>query len=397
MENKQTQLAVQDDGKIREELNLTGVLEVDNTSIEVIDQEAENFANGLLKLSSSDLDGKENLKNAIETLGLKIQEEAAHKSKMLQAPIKELSRKSSEGSDVGNALLDLQMKVEDLDPNKINFDEPGWFGRTLSLIPGIGKKMKKYFAKYQSSQTTINIIVNSLKNGKNQLIRDNDILKEDQKHMRNITFKLQKAITLGQTIDKKLDYKLQREIEAGSDIHKFVSDELLFPLRQRIMDLQQQLAVNQQGVLAIEIIIRNNKELIRGVDRALNVTVSALQTAVTVALALGHQKVVLSKIDALNTTTSNLIAGTAAKLKTQGVEIHKKASEGMLEMDKLKSAFTDINSAMEDISRFRQDALPRMAETILELDKMSVQSEKAIQKMEKGNIASSNINWEVLD
>ena len=31
--------------------------------------------------------------------------------------------------------------------------------------------------------------------------------------------------------------------------------------RQRTLDLQQQLAVNQQGVLAIEIIIRNNREL----------------------------------------------------------------------------------------------------------------------------------------
>jgi len=38
-------------------------------------------------------------------------------------------------------------------------------------------------------------------------------------------------------------------------------------LRQRIQDLQQQLAVNQQGVLAVELIIRNNKELMKGVDK----------------------------------------------------------------------------------------------------------------------------------
>lgn len=396
MENDKT-LVVQDENKLKEELQLAGAPNIENATAEEIEKEADSFAEGLLKISTTDLDGQENVKNAIESLGLKIQEEASKKSQMLQGPIKELSQKGAEGGDVGNALVELQLKVEELDPNKINFDEPGWFGRMLGLIPGVGKKMKKYFAQYQSSQTVINIIVNSLKKGKNQLLRDNDILKEDQKHMRMITFKLQKAITLAQAIDKKLDYKLQREIEANSEMYKFVSDELLFPLRQRTMDLQQQLAVNQQGVLAIEIIIRNNKELTRGVDRALNVTVSALQTAVTVALALSHQKIVLDKIDALNTTTSNLIAGTAAKLKTQGVEIHKQASSGMLEMEKLKEAFNDINTAMEDISTFRQEALPKMASTIVELDDMTKKSEEAIKKMEKGNIASSNITWDVLD
>lgn len=59
------------------------------------------------------------------------------------------------------------------------------------------------------------------------------------------------------------------------------------------MDLQQQLAVNQQGILAAEILVKNNKELIRNVDRGINVTVSALETAVAVALTLNNQKLVL--------------------------------------------------------------------------------------------------------
>ena len=78
--------------------------------------------------------------------------------------------------------------------------------------------------------------------------------------------------------------KLATEIGPDDPRREFVEEDILFALRQRTLDLQQQLAVNQQGVLAIEIIIRNNRELIRGVDRALDVTISALQVAVTVAL-----------------------------------------------------------------------------------------------------------------
>ena len=59
--------------------------------------------------------------------------------------------------------------------------------------------------------------------------------------------------------------------------------------------------------MAIDLIIRNNVELMRGVDRATNVTVSALQVAVTLALALANQKITLDKILAVNETTDKLI------------------------------------------------------------------------------------------
>ena len=43
------------------------------------------------------------------------------------------------------------------------------------------------------------------------------------------------------------------------------------------MDMQQMIVVNQQGIIAIEVIRRNNKELIRGVDRAKNVTIFSIE------------------------------------------------------------------------------------------------------------------------
>jgi uncharacterized protein YaaN involved in tellurite resistance len=280
------------------------------------------------------------------------------------------------------------MKVEELDPSKFDFGKPGWFSRMLGNIPFVGSTLKRYFSRYEKSQTIINAIINSLKNGKERLTRDNMMLVEDQKSMRMMTQRLEKSIKLGQLIDAKLQYKLEREIQLDDPRHKFVNDELLFPLRQRIMDLQQQLAVNQQGVLAIEIIRRNNRELIRGVDRAVNVTVNALQVAVTVALALNNQRIVLDKINAVNVTTSNLIAATARQLREQGTEIQKQASESMLKIESLKSAFVDINAAMDEISQYRQDALPKMAQTILEFDDLLERGEDRIKNLEKGNISN---------
>ncbi|MCP4688548.1 MAG: toxic anion resistance protein, partial [Desulfobacterales bacterium] len=267
--------------------------------------------------------------------------------------------------------------------------------RALGMLPGIGTPLKKFFTKFESSQTVIDAIVRSLEDGKKVLQRDNVTLSQDQKVMRALTFKITKVIELGMLLDQKFSYTLEREIIPEDPRRRFIEDEILFPLRQRIQDLQQQLAVNQQGVLAIEIIIRNNKELIKGVDRGINVTVTALNIAVTVALALANQKIVLDKIDAVNKTTNRLIAQTASQLRTQGVAIHKQAAASALDMETLRRAFVDINGALDDISTFRKEALPLMAHNIVEMDKLTTTTEEAIQRMEQGTNLAPTIMLDV--
>lgn len=347
----------------------------------------------LLAFDADDDSGKEASRSAVETMGRDLQQRSAQKSSMLQAPIRELSRGSEDGGPVAKSLVDLRIQVEALDPTSVDLD-PGSFTRIVGKIPGIGTPLKRYFMKFESSQTAIDSIVKSLEKGREQLKRDNITLAEDQRVMREVTESLTDQIALAQALDEMLVYKLDREIPADDPRRQFIEEELLFTLRQRTMDLQQQLAVNQQGVLATELIIRNNRELIRGVDRAIDVTVSALQVAVTVALALAHQKIVLDKIEAVNKTTSDMIAGTAERLKTQGAQIHEQAASTMLDMDALRSAFDDITIALDEVSRFRREALPKMAGTIVELDELTEKGEEALERLDDAREAQPLLELE---
>jgi uncharacterized protein YaaN involved in tellurite resistance len=196
---------------------------------------------------------------------------------------------------------------------------------------------------------------------------------------------------LGKLLDERMQSELQG-LEPGTEKYRFIQEEMLFPLRQRITDLLQSLAVNQQGFIAMEVIIRNNRELIRGVDRALTVTITAMQVAVTLAIALAHQKIVLRKIELLNTATSTMIEHTASMIKTQGVEIHKQASSSMLSMESLEKAFDDLKTSLEDISSFRQEALPVMQGNILKLESLSRAASTEIDRMIKGDEARKDLD-----
>jgi uncharacterized protein YaaN involved in tellurite resistance len=264
-----------------------------------LERKAQAYVDHLMGVTTDDIDQKEESKQAVELLGRELQGQSAHRSRMLQQSVALMSNQGAEKGPVTNALIDLKLKVEELDPNKLDL-EAGWFARMLGRIPGVGTPLKRYFSRFESAQTTINAIVNSLERGREQLRRDNLTLQDDQKAMQSLVEQLARHVRLAQLVDEKLEVAIARLRGKDEARARFIEEELLFPLRQRIIDLQQQLAVNQQGILASAIVMRNNGELIRGVNRALDVTISALNVAVATALALANQQIVLDMVQAVN-------------------------------------------------------------------------------------------------
>ena len=124
------------------------------------------------------------------------------------------------------------------------------------------------------------------------------------------------------------------------------------------------MAVTVQGYLALDLVKKNNVELVKGVDRASTTTVSALRTAVTVASALTNQRLVLEQITALNTTTANVIESTGSMLKSQSGEIHKQAASATIPLETLQRAFQNIYDTMDMIDTFKLEALGNMKQTV---------------------------------
>jgi uncharacterized protein YaaN involved in tellurite resistance len=119
-----------------------------------------------------------------------------------------------------------------------------------------------------------------------------------------------------------------------------------------------------QGYLALDLVKKNNVELVKGVDRASTTTVAALRTAVTVAQALTNQKLVLDQITALNTTTANIIDSTGNLLKTQTATIHQQAASSTIPLETLKRAFQNVYDTMDTIDKFKLEALGSMKQTV---------------------------------
>ncbi|MDR0549889.1 MAG: toxic anion resistance protein [Deltaproteobacteria bacterium] len=343
-------------------------------------EQAEANAKAIIEADTSAIDTRQKLLTPIEEFGLKTMGASKDKNELLALSVSNLAKSGEEGGIVSNGLLNLQREIKDLDPSAVDFTKKGFLGRFFNPV-------RKYFEKYQKSESVIADIITSLEKGKDTLKRDNVTLEVEQASLRDLSKKLNKEITLASMMDQAIANRLNEAKATNQDPDKirFIEEEILFPLRQRVMDLNQMLVVNHQGIISMEVIGRNNKELIRGVDRALNVTVSALRTSVMVAGALYNQKIVLQKIQALNETTTNLIAATSTMLKEQGAEIQKQSIESTVSVDVLKKSFEDVLGALDEINRYKREALPKMQDTIGKFRELATRGEQAIQKMEKGD------------
>jgi uncharacterized protein YaaN involved in tellurite resistance len=237
----------------------------------------------------------------------------------------------------------------------------------------------------------IEALFDSVEVSKQQLQRDIDTLRDEQVTMSQATRDLQRYIATCQLIDQKLSAEVVK-YDPQSDEAKYINTKLIYRLRQRITDLQQQLVVNQQGVLMFEVLIQNNKELIRGVIRCKNVTYPALLIGITAAQALANQKIVLTKIQALDDIGNRTIAFNAKLLATQGIEIHKQAASAQLSDAGLAQAMKDAIKALDDVDSFRMRALEQMGAAIKERNTLTEMGEQAIARMERGNKAAITLN-----
>lgn len=323
--------------------------------------------------------------NDIRTMGdADIRSAADSSNRLLKTPVRALQEGGlSEGSTIGKTLLELRRTVEDLDPSEDNIQK-----KILGFIP-FGNKITDYFRRYESAQSHLNAIIQALYDGQDELRKDNAALNLEKQNLWDTMTRLNEYIYVAERLDVKLSAKIAELDATDPDRARALREDVLFYARQKHQDLLTQLAVSIQGYLAIDVVIKNNVELIKGVDRATTTTVSALRTAVIVAQALANQRLVLDQITALNTTTSNMIEATSRMLAEQSASIQSQAASATVGLPQLQAAFANIYQTMDSISDFKIKALDSMAQTV---GVLQTETAKAGEYVERARRSNSDID-----
>jgi len=347
-------------------------VKLDAETVKKLDEMVSGYVDAIASLDIYDPKFEARLAD-IRNLGAdEIKASAQVSSRLLDRPVASMKRGGISGSsEVSTSLIQLRRQVDELDPaHQGDLFSP----RKLFGILPWGDKLRDYFDRYRSSQSHINAVIKALGNGQTTLQKDNADLEQEKANLWQVMERLRQYIYLAQKLDAGLTARIAQIEKTDPERAKVLQEDMLFYVRQKVQDLTTQLAVSVQGYLALDVIRRNNLELIRGVDRATTTTISALRTAVIVAQALSDQKLVLDQITALNTTTSNLIESTSVLLRQQSGAINEQAASATVDVAKLQTAFDNIYATMDEIDAFKLKALDSMSQTV---DALTAQIGKA--------------------
>ncbi len=353
---------------------------VEEEQIPALDAKVEGFLDGLLASQARSPEFAARA-NDVRTMGDKdIRAAADSSNRLLATPVRALKDGGlTDGSKVGTTLQELRRTIEDLDPSEKTFGR-----KFLGVIP-FGGKLSDYFRRYESAQSHLNAIIKALYDGQDELRKDNAALNQEKQNLWITMGELNRYIYIAERLDTRLAAKIAELEISDPDRATALREDVLFYVRQKHQDLLTQLAVSIQGYLAIDVIMKNNNELVKGVDRAATTTVSALRTAVIVAQALANQKLVLDQITALNTTTSNMIVSTSKMLADQSATIQSQAASATVGLPQLQQAFANIYATMDSISAFKIQALDSMAKTVGALETETTKAREYLDRARAGD------------
>jgi uncharacterized protein YaaN involved in tellurite resistance len=345
----------------------TGLVPLDDAKKAALSARVDGFIDELVALDANSPEFGKRVEQLTNMGRREIAEAAGHSNRFLERSVKGMNSESNVGTD----LAELRRTVEDLDPGRRgDLLAPK---KLLGVMP-FGNKLRDYFDGYKSAQSHIASILARLASGKDELLKDNAAIDVERQALWAAMGRLEQMIHVSKALDGGLEAKALELESSDPNKAKAVRESALFYVRQRSNDLLTQIAVSVQGYLALDLVKKSNIELIKGVDRASTTTVAALRTAVTVAQALTNQKLVLTQITALNTTTAGIIEGTSEMLRNQTGDIQQQAAASTIPVETLKRAFQNIYQTMDAIDQFKVKALTSMKTTV---DALSDEVEKS--------------------
>lgn len=315
-----------------------------------------------------------------------IRSSAEVSSRMLDRPSSSLAAARGRGAPaapqakVAKTLLDLRTTITDLDPARADLTGAK---KILGMIPG-ATRLKHYFERYQSAQKQLDAIIGALISGQDELLKDNAAIEQERANLWTTMGKLGEYATLSAALDDATAARAIAVRATDPRLADALTADALFPIRQRRQDLTTQIAVSVQGYLALDMIRKNNLELIKGVERARTTTVAALRTAIIVAQALANQRLVLDQIGALNATTNSMIDRTSELLKQQTGMIHEQAASSGVSVETLQHAFDNVFATMDAIDSYRAKAVENMAVTVGALEQQVARSKSYLDRSHSG-------------
>ena len=345
-----------------------------------VDVQVDAFVQGLLAADVHSDDFKKQLDSAFK-LGRK---EIADATRLNTSFLKQNMR-GIEDSPAYAAMSRLRGIMDELDPGK----QGDLFSanKILGIIPG-GNKLKAYLRRFESADSQIAALITQLSAAQDDLERDVVAMDEAKVQLWAAMQNLKAAAHFAESLQGKLQGHVESLKSTDPLRAKALEQEALYYAAQNFEGILTQQAVTVNGYLALDPLKKTAREMSIGIDRLKTTGMSALAIAQMVAIATGNQIKVQKALAETKEVIGNLVVQTSAQLGQHVQTVAKSASDPLIEIGKLQSAFDNTFKAIDAMDNFRSVAIGNMVKNNQTLQQLIDKSQPYIDRAASGAAAS---------
>ena len=273
--------------------------------------------------------------------------------------------------DMGGAeevLLSLQGNIKSFDEN-IN-KKP-----LIPFFDTLKKKVARLRTEYASIEKNIHQIELKLEGHYKNLMKDvtifEKLFEENQNFFKDLTLhiaageeKLEEAHTV--TLPQ-----LRRAAEESGDQHKIQAykdmEQHVVRFERKVHDLKLTRMVVLQTAPQIRMIQSNSSSLMEKIQSSIVNTIPLWKNQMVLTLGIAHAQSALAAQKAVTDATNELLRRNAEMLKDATVNIAKETERGIVDIETIRKANTDILSTIEEVLQIQKDGRSKRQEVEKEL------------------------------
>ena len=261
--------------------------------------------------------------------------------------------------DMGGAediLVNLRSEIREFD-EKVN-KKP-----LIPFFDTIKKKIGRMRTEYSSVEKNIHSIEVKLEGHYKSLAKDVNIFDklfvQNQQYFKDLSLHNQAGEEKLQEVSQITLPALREEAEKTGDQHKIQEykdlEQHVVRFERKIHDLKLTRMVVLQTAPQIRMIQSNSSSLMEKIQSSIVNTLPLWKNQMVLTLGIAHAQSALEAQRAVTDATNELLKKNSEMLKESTINVAKETERGIIDMDTIKKANTDIITTIEEVLRIQKD------------------------------------------
>lgn len=291
--------------------------------------------------------------------------------------------RNSETGEIGKVLLSMKNEIKKVGGGVVSQNP---IQKVLSRIPIIRNlidNISKVYERYDKVSNSIEIIIDKLRDGKVNAIRDNEGLIQMRTKNEHIVDNINDDINV-----LKIRIKDAREDLANMNVNKDkyealeIADQQDFinELEARMDDLRMTESVLKQNSNEIRVITQSNKEYIRQINNALTNAIPIWKQSVSIGVSVKRQADNIAFMKGVKEYTNEMIKKKAELIKENAIELANENSNPLIQTETLIDTHKTLMSTVTEIERIYEKSKNEKKISRKKMEELSKQLDETIMK-----------------